>query len=58
MIILAIVAMALLGGTTWFSMNQSMASNPALNRRWGIAGLLACATVAVGVLAAEAVTLL
>ncbi|WP_310380836.1 hypothetical protein [Actinoplanes couchii] len=52
------VAMALLGGTAWNVMNQSVARDRELNHRLSLAGLVACAVVAVGALGAGAVALL
>jgi hypothetical protein len=33
MMLLVVLTMGVLGGTTWLAMNQSVAGNPSLNRR-------------------------
>jgi hypothetical protein len=56
MIVLLVASMALLGGTTWFGLQQSDAGNPVLNRRLTGAGLALCLLVVVSAVLA-AVTL-
>lgn len=57
MISLVVAAMALLGGTTFLALQQSIARNPALNRCLTGIGIVSCLLVAVLTLAVTAVTL-
>lgn len=45
MIVLVIAALALMGGTTWLALQQSIVGNPALNRRLTGLGLALCLAV-------------
>lgn len=43
MTVVVILALALLGGTTWLAQNQPLAANPTLNRNLTSIGLALCA---------------
>jgi hypothetical protein len=58
MILLVVATMALLGGTTWLALQQSIARDPVLNRQLTAVGLLLCMlTVVSAVVAASGVHL-
>ncbi|WP_433796389.1 hypothetical protein [Actinoplanes sp. CA-252034] len=50
---LSLVMLALLGGTTWLAMNQSIARNAVLNHRLTAIGLTLCVTSGLVVLVAS-----
>ena len=57
MILVFLAAMALLGGTTWLGMQQSVARDPVMNRHLTGVGLLLCMLTFFSALIAAAVNL-
>ncbi|BAL88343.1 hypothetical protein AMIS_31230 [Actinoplanes missouriensis 431] len=51
MILLVVVPLALVGGSTWLVLTQSVAGDPGRHQRLTRAALLACVAVAAAVLA-------
>ena len=56
MIFFVVAALALMGSTTWLAMQQSIAGNPALNRRLTVLGLALCLATGVSIVVAGLVT--
>ncbi|MEU7905682.1 hypothetical protein [Actinoplanes sp. NPDC049118] len=55
MITLVVLAMTLLGGTTWLALDQPVTRHPELNRKMTAAGLLLCLVAVVAVFASALV---